>query len=205
MSPPCGQPEPTPPPCLLSPPAVSPPCGQPEPTPTSAPAPGIGGEIFIGTPSFVNGKIVVPVYTTTTTSAYSAFAAHLGFDGSLLSFATPTDFASGGALETSGASTFCIARSWDAGNGLISTCTILGAASTTSAGPLARITLTPKAVSGCARLHLFTYGLPDGGDATTGTFTINSADVTVQQNTYGADVTVNVADGRTGCAASPAG
>jgi hypothetical protein len=32
-------------------------------------------------------------------------------------------------------------------------------------------------------LHLFTYGAPDGGDSTTGTFTIN-ADATVQANTY---------------------
>jgi hypothetical protein len=197
MSPPCAPL--SPPPCDPNVPPFSPPCASP-PTPT-----GIGGRIFIGTPSFVKGKIVVPVYTTTSTSPYSAFNVHLLFDGSLLSFATATDFASGGVLETSGANTFCIAQSWDSGSGLIGTCSILGAASTTSTGPLARITLTPKAASGCARLHLFTYGSPDGGDATTGTFTINSADATVQHNTYGADVTVNVADGRTGCAASPAG
>ncbi|MDE3096831.1 MAG: hypothetical protein KGK07_12660 [Chloroflexota bacterium] len=205
------------PPCSPSPPASSPPCAPPTPRPTPLPctpgavspppcpvspppAPSIGGRISIGTPALSGGDIVVPVLTSASQDPYSGFNATVAFDTSLLTYTTGT---SGGALETSGAPTFCAPPMTFSGRANIG-CVILGQASTTSAGTLANLTFARKAAAGCVTLHVFTYGPPDGGDTTTGTFTISPPSApnwdVPQQNTYGPDVSVNLADGSTGCA-----
>ncbi len=56
---------------------------------------------------------------------------------------------------------------------------------------------SPSRATGCSNLHLFTYGPPDGGNSSFGTFTVDDSlsNPQPQQNTYGPDVSVNVADG----------
>ena len=209
---------PSPPPCPPSPPQVSPPCVPPSPTPqpctpggpvpvsppqcpvSPPPAPSIGGRISIGTPTLSGANLIVPVLTSASQDPYTGFNATVAFDAGLLTYKGGT---SGGALETSGAPTFCAPPLTFSGRANIG-CVILGGGSTTSAGTLANLTFARKAAAGCVTLHVFTYGPPDGGDTTTGTFTIpahNSPNWDVpQQNTYGPDVSVNLADGSTGCA-----
>lgn len=148
----------------------------------------------------------MPVLTSASQDPYTGFSVHLKFDGALLSFLSG---GSGGALETSGSQALCISVPDTDGNGGIISCSTIGAASTTSAGTLGNIALARKTTSGCSNLHLETLGPPDGGDTTTGTYTIATTGTgqtqtpVPQRNTYGPDVSVNVADGATGCA--PAG
>ncbi|MHB8514986.1 MAG: hypothetical protein ACYDCT_06305 [Dehalococcoidia bacterium] len=217
VSPPCAPP--TLPPCSPSPPASSPPCAPPTPTPTPLPCtpggptavsppqcpvspppgPSIGGRISIGTPTLSGGNIVVPVLTSASQDPYRAFNISLSFDNSLLSFTQGTP---GGALETSGQQTFCVPGTVLHGRASFG-CAALGSIGTTSAGTLANLTFARKATTGCVTLHLFTYGPPDGGNSTTGTFTVSGSlpgSAIVQQNTYDPDVSVDLADGSTGCA-----
>ncbi len=219
VSPPCAPP--TLPPCSPSPPASSPPCAPPTPTPTPLPCtpggptavspprcpvspppgPSIGGRLSIGTPTLSGGNIVVPVLTSASQDPYNGFLVDLRLDGRLLSF---VQGASGGAVETSGKGTYCISDTKiTGGHGVTFGCVALGPAGTTSAGTLANLTFARKATAGCVTLHLFTYGPPDGGNGSTGTFTIAASfpgSAAAQQNTYGPDVSVNLADGSTGCA-----
>ena len=138
------------------------------------------------------------VNTTAAQDPYAAFNVRFQFDGTLLRFTNSmANFTSGGALEASGGSTFCATFADPVANRGGGGCAILGDATTAVAGTLAYLTLIPVGSSGCARLHLFTYGPPDGGTVTSGTYTVGrvpSLDFP-QANTYGPDVYVNAADG----------
>ena len=87
ISPPICFPGQTSPPCTpLSPPEcdpnvqTTPPCAPPSPPPPP-PTGGIGGQIYIGTPELIDGKIRVPVNTTESTRpVLSGFNIHLVFD-----------------------------------------------------------------------------------------------------------------------------
>ena len=68
-------------------------------------------------------------------------------------------------------------------------CTFLGG-STTSTGLLATISITPLG-TGCSPIHIFTLGGADGGDDSSGTYTVDAADSTTQLNAYGGDIGVN--------------
>ena len=126
--------------------------------------------ITVGAPSLVNGKVQVPVSTTGSgLAAYSGFNVHLRWTPGVFSFDSATN------TGTVIASPFCPAPAPDAdGAGVLYACTALGGASTTQAGLLGTISLTPAA-SGCSVLHLFTYGGADAGDDSTGTYTIDPA------------------------------
>ncbi len=174
---------------------------KPTPFPTATPLPpSIGGRISIGEPSHGAGQIEVPILISAAPDPYSAFQVHLTFDGSLLTVASAR---SGGALETSGARTFCVGPiAWDGGNGVVFACTTLGSGSTTSAGTLATIRFKARPGIGgaptCTTLHLFSYGPPDNGGADTGTFTL-APRLQVQQNTYGPDASLDVRHPRREC------
>jgi hypothetical protein len=225
-SPPCG---PTPFPCNPSPGADfnSPPCATPTPisppacglesppcwpfSPPSAPSPpppppttGSGGEIYIGTPYFVDGKIRVPVNTTASQDAFAGFNVQLAFSDELAVFSNSIDdFASGGALEASGLTTFCAVNDHALAGRGGGACTLLGRGGTKDPGTLAYVTLNPRATTGCIRIHLVTYGPPDIGGVILGTFTVSTDDIpAAQANTYGPDVYVNTADG-TPCSPPP--
>src|SRR2546425_594246 len=113
-------------------------------------ASGSGGQLWLGTPSLVSGEIVLPVTAGAAPTGYSGFNAHLTFDGSKLSFAS---FASGGVLETTGGSTFCVGVATDAGGGATGSCNINGTQQTTSGGTLANFTLNRISTSGCDAIH----------------------------------------------------
>jgi len=204
-SPPCvPPPTPTPVPCG-SQPSVSPPCPTPTPyvppTPYPTPTPSIGGEISLGTPTLAGGNIVVPVNTSASPNPYSGANVYVVFDRSL---ASAVSAGAGPVLQNPGGALCVSDLTYDAG--ALVACATIGTAETTAAGTLVTFTLAPSAPSGCVALHLFTYGPPDGGDATTGTYTmarIADDNVVVQKNTYGPDVTVDLATGATGCGLVP--
>lgn len=149
-----------------------------------ASASGTGGQLSMGAPLHLGGDVVVPILATASSTEFSGFNIHVLFDNSMFSFNPSSGFQSGGVLESSGATSFCLAVVTDGGHGITGTCNIVGTGSTTSGGTLATITLIPTA-TGCSNLHLFTYGPPDGGTSTTGTYTIDAATTTVQSNSYG--------------------
>ncbi len=213
MSPPCAfVPPPSPPICApnqTSPPCVPPsppPCDPNVPSPPCAPVsppPGptsIGGQIYIGAPELIGGKIRVPVNTTSAQDRFSGFNVSLVFDGTFASVANlNTDVAIGSAFEALGGGTFCVRAtppSPSPSMEVVFGCVALDLSNGGTSGPgtLAYISLTPKSNS-CLTLHLVTYGLPDNGYATEGTFTIDSHGSAAQSNTYGPDVYVNTADG----------
>jgi hypothetical protein len=109
-----------------------------------------------------------------------AFNVHLRWDPTLFSFvdASPT----GGLFE---ADSTCPDHILDPdGGGATFACAFSDAQGATSTGLLATITLNPEA-TGCSRLQLATFGPPDGGDASSGTFTVNPPpDIVGQTNEY---------------------
>lgn len=191
--------------------SVSPPCpfetpvppGTPEPRSTPA-GPSIGGRLSIGTPTVAGGMLTVPILTTAPQDPLSGFSVNLIYDGSLLS---PAGFGAGPVLESLGTGVICVHDTFPSST--VWSCSAIGGVSTASAGVLADATFRVTAATGCTQLHIETYGPPDGGDSTTGTYTMADVGeppfdtIMVQQNAYGPDITVNVADGSTGCGASP--
>jgi Mg-chelatase subunit ChlD len=124
----------------------------------------------------------------------------LAFDASEVS---PSSTSAGSVIQSLGLGMFCYQSPSPAIVTVTWGCTVLGMASTTSAGELAVAEFALKGNTGCARFHIVTYGPPDGGDLITGSYTIDAATPGAQQNTYGGDITVNLADGSVGCAAPP--
>lgn len=159
----------------------------------SARAAGTGPTITVGTPSLVSGKVQVPIQTTGSGfDPYLGFNVHLRWDPAVFTFSSASN------TGTILAQPFCPPAAADGdGGGVAWGCTALGGSSTTT-GLLGTLILTPAA-SGCSALHLFTFGGPDGGTATTGTYTI-AEDFTPQSNTY-QDGAANVA----GNTCTPAG
>jgi hypothetical protein len=159
----------------------------------------VGGQIYIGTPELIGGRIHVPVNTTASTDPFVGFNAHLVWDGTLASIVDiPTGAAAGDAFGA--AALFCVRTPADGPpdlngtSGLVLGCVTLDQTQTTGAGHLADFWLTPKA-GGCMLLHVMPYDTADTAAAVAGTYTIDSDTHAPQSNTYGPDVYVNTADG----------
>jgi hypothetical protein len=159
---------------------------------------GTGGTISIGAPSLVAGKLVIPINTTSPVDPYSGANVHLTWNASLLTFAPPVD---AGTSVFAGAGPLCAAGADAGGGGVSASCvsSVFPAGTISTGGLLMNIKLTPVVPTGCATLHLFSVNAPDGGDSSTGTYTIDDNTGGVQANLYGPDVTVNTATGATGC------
>jgi hypothetical protein len=163
---------------------------------------GTGGTISIGATSLVGGKINVPIVTTKPTDPYTAAHAHLTFDSALLS-AAPADFTRGAILTITGNPVDCGASVTDGGAGITGQCTIIGPFSlVNAAGTLVNIGLSPTGAPGCASLKLWTLNGPDAGDASTGTYTVNSSGGAPQASSYG--LTAAFVDTATGRPCTPA-
>jgi hypothetical protein len=146
------------------------------------------------------GNIVVPVNLTAAGNPYSGFQVNMTFDSSALAYVSGVD---GGALGSAGAQTFC-ASAPNLTSPAVMGCTVLGSTNfPTTSGVLARITLKPLHANGCVVLHLVSVGAPDNAGQD-GTFTLVAANgiPSVEHNTYGPDVSVNLADGGV-CGAAP--
>jgi hypothetical protein len=145
-----------------------------------------GPDIEIGAITVDSGNIVVPVITTGTGfDPYVGFNARLLWDPAIFAFSS---FNSTGTVINFA---FCVPPFTGAdpdGGGIIVACAALGAPTTTT-GLLGTIVLAPVGV-GCSNLHLFTFGPPDGGDGTTGTYTLDE-DSQPQDNAYGPDKQVD--------------
>lgn len=143
----------------------------------TANATGVGPTITVGAPTLSSGKVQLPLSATGSGfDPYSGFNIHLRWDASIFKFDSAND--TGTVIN----SPFCPAPAVDGDNaGVIYACTATSTPTTTG-GLLATIVLTPVSV-GCSALHLFTLGPPDGGDTTTGTYTIDPSDFTPQTNT----------------------
>ena len=125
--------------------------------------------IAVGAPPLVGGNVQVPVRTTGSASApYAGFSVHLRWDKAVFTYLSANS--SGSVL----ASPFCPSPTVDSdGGGVPYACTSTSGSVTTT-GLLATIVLAPAA-AGCSPLHLFTFGAPDGGDATSGTYAVDAA------------------------------
>ena len=141
---------------------------------TPTPAPGQPASpatlvVAVGAPSLVGGNVQVPVRTTGSASApYAGFSVHLRWDKAVFTYLSANS--SGSVL----ASPFCPSPTVDSdGGGVTYACTSTSGSVTTT-GLLATIVLAPAA-AGCSPLHLFTFGAPDGGDATSGTYAVDAA------------------------------
>jgi hypothetical protein len=152
-------------------------------TPTATPA---APTILVGAPSLVGGTVQLPVNTTGSGFApYSGFSVHLRWTSSVFTFA------SANSTGTVISSPFCPNPIVDSdGAGVIYACTSTSGSATTT-GLLATIVLSPAA-SGCSPLHLFTFAGIDGGDSTTGTYTIDAGSNSPQTTAY-TDGSANVA------------
>jgi hypothetical protein len=124
--------------------------------------------IAVGTPSLVNGQVRVPIITSGYAAPYSGLNVHLRWDSAIFKL-VPS------AIKDSPLATpFCLDPVPDTdGGGASYACGATGGLTTTT-GVLATIVLAPAAASGCSSLHLFTYGAPDGGDFSTGTFLVDA-------------------------------
>jgi hypothetical protein len=170
----------------------------------SAATQGRGPKISIGTPSFANGKLVVPVSASGASfDPYETFGIHLRWTPGMFTFSSASG--SGGVLDPASGN-FCAPANtakFDAdGGGVTFGCVHLGGSVDTSTGVglMATFSLTPG-TAGCTALHLFTYGPPDGGTKSDGTMTLNPKTGTAQANAYGPDVAVD-ANGNT-CTPGP--
>src|SRR5207248_277392 len=115
-SPPCPTATPTPIPCNPSPGSGpnSPPCPTPTPCNPSVYSwlcpvqPVAGGELYIGTPEIVGGKIRVPINTTLSPNTFMGFNVDLVFDGTFGSVVSPaTDAVIGEVFDALPGGSFC--------------------------------------------------------------------------------------------------
>lgn len=137
--------------------------GQALPTPTFP-------TIEVGAPSLLGGKVEVPVELSGGGIApYSGFNIHLWWSGERFSFDHASS--SGSVIP----SPICAPPTSDGFSGVIFACSALGGASVSAGGLLATFVLTPASPPGCSNVALFTLGPPDGGDTSTGTYTIDAA------------------------------
>lgn len=162
-----------------------------EPTGTS----GAGGQIWIGPASVANGSLNVPVNTTASGHPWRGFNIDLVWDHSKFTYG---GFDNSNSLAAA-SQPFCSGATIGPPGGQVVGCTAIDGSTYSSAGNLIIFRLTPTGTLGCTTLHLFERGGTDGGDAATGSYTINSNDPSSQTNTYGADTGVD----QTGGACTP--
>jgi hypothetical protein len=136
--------------------------------PPAAPLAPSGATIAVGTPALINGVVLLPINVSgSSLPAYGGFNIHLRWSSSVFQF---------NSIDTTGTqlpgSPVCANTADADGAGVAFGCTALNSASTSQAGLLGTVLLKPTG-TGCSVLHLFTYGAPDAGDASTGTFLID--------------------------------
>ena len=125
------------------------------------------GTIEVGAPSLSAGKVLVPISVSGTgLDDYSGFNVHVRWDPAVFTFSSWST--TGSAVSWP----FPVPNVMDGDNAGVTVGGLLLGTSTTSTGLLGTLSLTP-AQSGCSALHLFTYGPPDGGDTSTGTYLID--------------------------------
>ncbi|MBF6601259.1 MAG: hypothetical protein IVW36_12200 [Dehalococcoidia bacterium] len=157
--------------------------------PAAAPrarADGVGPTIAVGATTLQGGKIRVAIETRGTGFVpYSGFGIHARWNPAI--FAVDSADPAGGPFA--GDAALCIGPTASAGDadgaGTIVACALKGSNTVSSSGLLTTLVFTPKG-SGCSVIHLTTLGAPDGGDTTTGTYTIEpeGTDVAPQVNAY---------------------
>ena len=160
-------------------------------TPTS----GVGGKLSLGTPSLSGGHVTFSINTTAAQDAYDGDNLHVTMDPNLLGFGSADASTS---VYTSVGTPTCFSSTAppQSGGGFVTNCS-LSSGSLTSAGLLRNVTLDTRSGSGCAVLHLETLNAPDFGGTTYGSYTIRQTQP--EANTYGADVSVDLSNGMTGC------
>jgi len=144
-----------------------------------------GPTIRATAPTLVDGTVHISIIAEGSGfPAYDGFNLHLRWSPGVFTFG---DINAAGGLFDPASGAFCIANrdKYDAdGGGVTFACTGLGSSSaTTATGLLATLTLRPSQ-SGCSKVHFFTFGSPDGGDSTSGTYTIDDDTSTAQANPY---------------------
>jgi hypothetical protein len=141
-----------------------------------------GPTLTIGAPSVGLGGVEFQVMTTgAVPNAYNGFHVHIRFDPTLFSYGSAEG--NGGLFDPLLSFGICQAAVVDADQaGFTFGCTGL---TQTTAGVLATIDLTASIVNtGCSLIHFYTFGPPDNGDATTGSYTDDTAGSVPQQNAY---------------------
>jgi hypothetical protein len=162
--------------------------------PPTASAQLAGPAIGFGDVTAHGSTVRVPIVTSGSGfDPYTGFNVRLRWDPAVFAFHS---------AERAGtviSSPFCVEPFFDSdpdGGGVIWACTTLDFANpTTTTGLLGTIVLSVVSER-CSNLHLFTHGPPDGGDGTSGTYTLD-LDSEPQNNTYGPDMQA--------CAAGPPG
>lgn len=152
---------------------------------------GLGGQLSLGAPSLLSGKLVIPVLTSASTDGYSGANIHLSWDPTLLSF---SGFDTTGST-LSGGSPICVPAADSGGAGAVVACSAVGSFTTTAAGVLMDFKLTPVGPVGCSTIHVSTLNAPDNAGTTFGSYTINADDGQPQANTYGGDLLAPVNGG----------
>ncbi len=140
-----------------------------------------GPTLTVGAPSLVSGKVQFQVSTTgSVPNSYAGSNLHIRWDATVFSFSSAN--ATGSLFDPGASLGFCPAPVPDGdGGGVLFACT--GFNATSNLGLLATFNLTPVG-TGCSTIHLFTFGPPDNGDSTTGSYTIDGATFSPQQNIY---------------------
>ena len=133
-----------------------------------------GPTIQVGPVTGGGGNVTAKVSTSGSGfTPYSGFSLHMRWDPALFEFVSATP--AGGLFDSSAGNALCIGpdtQGYDAdGGGMIMSCSAIGDTTVSGGGLLVTVVLSVKG-SGCTRLHLTSLGPPDGGDSTSGTFTI---------------------------------
>jgi hypothetical protein len=143
---------------------------------------GGGPTIEIGSPSLKDGRVLVPIEARGDGfSPYVGINVHLRWAPGVFHFGAVD--ATGGPFD--GGHGLCASATAGDGDrgGVAVGCSLFGSQVTVgSAGLNFMIALVPAA-DGCSPLHLVTYGAPDGGDSSTGTYTLEN-ESTYQVNQY---------------------
>lgn len=159
-----------------------------------------GPAISVGAPSLSNGQVRVPIAAGASPAPYSGFSLHLRWDPAVFSFVAATS--AGAVFDQGTGNAMCFANTSQFdhdGGGVVFSCSALGSTTVSAPALLATVALKPSG-GGCSPLHLTTYGPPDWGDSSSGSFTIEEPanptpeynQNTPQTNTYvdgSADVT----------------
>jgi uncharacterized repeat protein (TIGR01451 family) len=155
----------------------------------SIPTTGVGGELDIGVTSLVGADVKIPINTTASTDPYKGSSIHLVWDATQYTFSQVTKGTVFGALNP-----LCLSAADAGGAGVAASCVGTGAFSTSSAGSLLNIFVTPLVTPACSNFHIMTLNGADNGDTSTGSYTLNPLNRPML-NTYGPDQQVGVGAG----------
>lgn len=135
---------------------------------------------------------------------YTGFSIHLRWDPGVFTMSSATS--NGGLFDAASGKAVCVGpqtSTFDSdGGGMLLACALVGGQGISDVGTLITVVLAVNG-SACTRLHLTTLGPPDGGDTSSGTYTMNpDADGNVLPQTN--QLTDAVIDAKTGgpCASS---